>query len=89
MLFDERYLPVIVDIDKTPIERIKMIFQDAGVSSVLVIDKDEEEIITSLESDNSFSIYAWKDIIVETEDATCQIKPPSNESHAFAIYYTR
>ena len=77
---------VIVDIDKTPIERIEMIFQDAGIISVLVLDK-EEDIVKSLIT--SFSIYAWKDIIVEVEDASCPIKPPSNESHPFAIYYTR
>jgi acyl-CoA synthetase (AMP-forming)/AMP-acid ligase II len=81
---------IIVDIDKTPLERINLIFRDAHVYTVLVIDKDEE-IVKLL--DSAFSVYAWREVIEEDKlleegNPVC-INAPSNEDHPFAIYYTR
>ena len=78
---------VTIDIDKTPIERIQMIFEDAGVQVVLVINKDED---TVRYLDNTFAIYAWSEIIEKGKTfKDNQFCPPSSESEPFAIYYTR
>lgn len=77
---------VIVDIEKTPPERVHMIFQDAGVRAVLVVDR-EEEIVQSLHGE--FLVFAWGDIVEEGKLLTCPIEAPKSESHPFAIYYTR
>jgi len=77
---------VIVDVDKTPIDRINMIFQDAGVRSVLVLDKDEE-IVQSL--DDAFAVFAWCEILDLGKTGIFPVKAPISETHPFAIYYTR
>ena len=77
---------VILDIDKTPLERINLIFRDADVSTVLVVDK-EEDIVKNLEK-TGFSIHAWNDIVEEVLGGANIIEAPSNADHPFAIYYT-
>ena len=79
---------VILDIDKTPIERIKLIFQDSGVKTVLVIDK-EEDFVRSLYG--VFSVISWKEAIDKEKRMTTQTIEPhrNNASHPFSIFYTR
>ena len=77
---------VIVDIEKTPTERVHMIFQDASVRAVLVVDQEEENVQLL---HGEFLVYAWADIVEEGNSLTCPIEAPKSESHPFAIYYTR
>ena len=91
MMIDGTYLAnstsVILDIDKTPIERINLIFQDSGVKSVLVLDK-EEDIVRSLHG--AFAVISWEEAIGEGKlMSNATIEPPSNANHPFSIFYTR
>ena len=76
---------VVLDIEKTPINRIEMIFNDANVHTVLVLDKDDI-IVLSL-SDN-FSIFSWKEAMIEDEIDEHRIYL-HGEDHPFSIFYTR
>lgn len=79
---------VIVDIDKTPSERVNMMFEDAGVKMVIVIDKDEE-IVQGL--DSTFSVFDWAEVM-ERGNENWDVSLPSYESdarHPFAVFYTR
>ena len=76
---------VILDIDKTPINRIDMIFRDASVRVVLVMDK-EDIVVRSLSDD--FSVFAWMNVSnkeLSGENLIC----PLNDDFPFSIYYTR
>ena len=76
---------VVLDIDKTPINRIEMIFNDANVQAVLVVDKDD--IVLGSLSDN-FSIFTWMEAMNEDEIDESRIYL-HNEDHPFSIFYTR
>lgn len=76
---------VILDIDKTPINRIEMIFQDANVRTVLVVDK-ENDVVGSLVDD--FSIFTWAEALDQDLPTEANLICPRNEDHPFAIYYT-
>ena len=76
---------VIVDVEKTPTERITMIFKDAGVKHVLVLEK-YEEVTKAL--DGTFSIFHWSEILEGGKRSAVTINAPTNVNHPFAIYYT-
>lgn len=76
---------VILDIDKTPINRIEMIFKDANVHTVLVLER-EDDVVGSLSDD--FSIYTWMEALNE-DVIEANLICPHNEDHPFSIYYTR
>ena len=64
-----------------------MIFKDANVHTVLVLER-EDDVVGSLSDD--FSIYTWMEALHEHEDVIegnliCR----HNEDHPFSIYYTR
>ncbi len=76
---------VILDIDKTPINRIDMIFKDANVRTVLVMEK-EDVVVGSLSED--FTVFTWVEMLNE-EQSEQNLICPRNEDHPFSIFYTR
>jgi len=76
---------VVLDIDKTPTNRIEMIFNDAHVQTVLVLDKDDI-VVRSLS--DGFLIFSWMEAMNEDEIEEHRIYI-HGEEHPFSIFYTR
>ena len=75
---------VVLDIDKTPINRIEMIFNDANVHTVLVLDRDD--IVVRSLNDN-LSIFTWME--ATNDDDIDENLYSHSDDHPFSIFYTR